>query len=181
MSLTLDCVTLPAHVQRACNNFRKGGLSAVAFIKEGTSIASYTSLANWEAAIAAGNVCIIKQVKAMMPAPAPVKGDSVTGCGPSTIVDGHDYVLNIKDYNVDDSNDELIAKLNLGRYIVAYYFCEEKEIRVTQVFASVTAAGPEVPESNREKQKYNITAEWFNVAGGYDTLYSASTLLTLFE
>lgn len=172
MSTVVDCADLPDHIQQSCNQYRKGGISAIAIINEGTAIADYESASDWQTAIAADEVAIIKKIKGTWPTASPVEGENPVPCGADTILDGMDETLTWKDFNVNGANDTFYAKLNLKKARIAIFFCQENEIRVvesTVTFAALFTA----PESAREKQMYTVTAKWFNEAGEYNSLFAA--------
>lgn len=173
MSTVVDCAELPDHVQQTCNQYRKGGMSAIAVLNEDAAIADYTSATDWQDAIDAGDVKIIKKIKATWPAASPVEGENPVPCGADTILDGMDESLTWKDFNVNGANDIFYAELNLKQNArIAIFFCQENEIRVVEsavTFAALFTA----PETSREKQMYSATAKWFNTAGEYNSLFAA--------
>lgn len=175
MSALTDCAELPDHVTAGCNEFRKGGISAFAIMKQGHGITDFTSAAQWNAAIAAGDVNIIKNVKGIVPEATPVEGENPVPCGAETILDLLDQSATWKDFNVNSFNDSFYQSLNLasGRSI-AFYYCEEEEIRVVDTGNVTFKALPATsPESNREKQFYPVSASWTNKPDEFPVLYNA--------
>jgi len=173
MSSVVDCAALPDHVQQSCNNYRKGGISAIAIINEDASIPAYTSASDWTTAINAGDVVIIKKIKATWPAASPVEGENPVPCGADTIFDGTDETLTWKDFNVNGSNDIFYAQLNQKQNArLAVFFCQEDEIRVVESAVNFSALY-NAPESSKEKQSYTVTAKWFNEVGEYNSLFAA--------
>ena len=62
------CFTdLPPHEQVLCNAYLKGGIDSLGLIEIDAAIASYSSEANWNTAIAAGNARVIKGIKCEFP------------------------------------------------------------------------------------------------------------------
>ena len=58
------CFTdLPPHEQVLCNAYLKGGIDSIGLIEIDAAIASYSSEANWNTAIAAGKARVIKGIK----------------------------------------------------------------------------------------------------------------------
>ena len=53
---------LTPHELIACGNWKKGSINALAIIEDATLLVDYESAADWNAAIAAGDVKIIKQI-----------------------------------------------------------------------------------------------------------------------
>jgi hypothetical protein len=173
---------LPEHQYNACL-YRKGGITGFAPLFPNHGITDFSDKTQWEAAIANAKTRIVKKIKAEMPEPAAVEGENVVACGSDTIVDGYDYIIEIQDYNVNDSNDAFYAKLNtiVRTGGLAVYFCEEDEIRVTERNVTFNARLV-VPMNNKEKQHYLITAKWSqSVQEAFPALYDAPEEIFDFE
>lgn len=176
MSILADCANVPDHIELGCNEFRKGGISALAILKCDHSITDFTSASQWQDAIDAGEVKIIKQIKATIGEASPVNGENPVPCGSETILDLLDQTITWKDFNVHSLNDDFYQQLNLAKRSVAWFYCEEDEIRVVDT-CNVTFAAlpPSSPESNREKQFYNVTGAWTSSPDEFPVLYTAPT------
>lgn len=175
MSALTDCAVLPDHIENGCNDFRKGGISAVAVLKTDHGITDFTNAAQWQSAIDAGNVKLIKNIKATIGEASPVEGENPVPCGSENILDLLDQTATWKDFNVNALNDSFYGQLNLaaGRSF-AYYYCNEEEIRVVDSGnVTFTALPATSPESNREKQFYPVTAKWTSKPEEFPVLYSA--------
>lgn len=150
---------LPDHQYNECN-YPKGGISGVGILLSGHGITDFSLASEWQAAINNRLAKIIKKIKADLPEPSPVEGENVVACGNETILDGFDYEFNIKDFNVNANNDLFYSDLNKVKSGgIAFYMCEEDQIRTVErqvTFVSRLV----IPESNKEKQHYLITAKW---------------------
>jgi hypothetical protein len=159
MSTNCTAEELDDHEANACY-YPKGGISAIAILKSGHGITDFANATQTNAAIAAGNYKIISPIKAELPAPSPVEGENVTACGSETIVDGFDYTIPYKDFNVNAVNDEMYRQANLSQFSgVVMYMCEEEQIRVVESGVNIVA-GLLIPASNKEKQHYPVTIKW---------------------
>lgn len=155
------CFTnLSDHERVQCGNYKNGGIDAVAIIDSDANISNYSSAAAWQAAINAENVKIVKGIKAELPEPSAVEGENPIGCGSETVLDGFDYSLTMRDYNVSAVNDEFWATANGQQYWIAFRLCNEDEIVVVELPVTVKATQAIVPTSNKEKQHYVVRLEW---------------------
>lgn len=174
MSTICTIEDLDPHEVLGCG-YRKGGISAVGILKSGHGITDFESASQTQAAIDAGDLVIFKGVKGIFPAASPIEGENPTACGSDTILDGFDYTFTWKDFNVSNSNDLVYAQLNRSAFTgFVIYYCQEEELRVVEKSVTFVALSPESPESNKEKQLYNITAKWSaSVNDDFPTLYDA--------
>jgi hypothetical protein len=159
--MAFDYCNLPLqdHELIACGNWKKGSINAFAIIEDSTLIGVLGDPADWNAAIAAGDVKIVKQVKGEMPEPSVIEGSNPVGGGRENITDGYSYTLEIQDYNVSTNNDTFYESLNNRVTQLAFYLPKSNE--VMYVVDEVTFnARPVVPMSSTEKQHYLITASW---------------------
>lgn len=147
------------HVRTQCAAYKRGGIDAVAII-DNANITDYTSAAQWQAAIDAETVKIIKGIKAEIPVGSAVTGDNPVGCGNDTVLDGVDYTVSIMDYNVSADNDLFWASVNGRQFYIAVRLCNEAEILVVELPVTIQAIQANVPFSNKEKQKYEVTFAW---------------------
>jgi hypothetical protein len=155
---------LSDHESLNCN-YPKGGISAIAVIKAAAVGIDWTDTVALDAAILAGDIKIVKPIKAELPEPSLVEGENVTACGAETILDGFDYTLPYKDFNVDTfasgtANDTFYLKLNNSSFSgIAMYMCDTNELRIVDKGVNFSASLV-IPSSNKEKQYYNVVAKW---------------------
>lgn len=159
MSHICSAEELDDHESNACY-YPKGGISALAVLKTGHGITDFSNSNQTQTAIDAGNYKIQAPIKAELPASAPIEGENVTACGAQTIVDGFDYTITYKDFNVNAENDEHYRQLNISTFSgIVMYLCEEDAIRVVDRAVNFVSQLI-IPVSNREKQYYQVTIKW---------------------
>lgn len=143
-----------------CSNWLHGGIDGIIIFKTDAYIADYTVLANWTALINSGDATRIKNVKGELPSPSVTESENPIGCGTDNVVDGADYDLSIKDYNVNAENDESYASVNGGTFYIAVHLCNEDQLLIIE--SNVTAVTPQanVPTSKKEKQFYDTHYKW---------------------
>lgn len=160
------CATLPEHQQVACNDYAVGGISAAALVEcDQTVITDFSNATQWQAAIAAGLVKVIKGIKAQIPAASPVLVDNTVGCGAAQIIIGMDNTATWTDANVLGANDDLYAKVNLRQSYLVLFMCEQDEIRVSNATVDFQALPVQVPDNSRATQMYSVTASFFSKVG----------------
>jgi hypothetical protein len=159
MSTNCTAEELDDHEANDCY-YPKGGISAAAILKEGNGIINFADATQTQAAITAGKYKVIKPIKAELPAPSAVEGENPSACGAETIVDGFDYEVTWKDFNVNASNDEMYRQANLSQFSgIVLYMCEEEQIRVVERGVNIVASLI-IPASNKEKQYYQVSVKW---------------------
>lgn len=156
-----NCTDLPAHEQIVCGAWKKGGISAVAYIDCTHTVTDWTNATQWQTNIDAGLIVIATPVKASIPEGAAVEGENPNGCGSATIVDTYDRTAEIKDFNVTSGNIDFYNSLNdRSMYMALYHGCDGEE-EITVVESPVTFNARNVtPENNREKRVFMVTAKW---------------------
>jgi len=147
------------HLGEDCDS-KKGGNDAAAIILDDTAITDFTDSAQWTAAIAAGTVKLIENIRGEYPEPSEIKGENIRGCGPTEVLDGFDHQFIIQDASVNGSNDNFYANLNLIIFCFVWWNCEENEIRIVDNDCRAVSKPATSPASNKEKQMYNILVEW---------------------
>ena len=154
---------------------KKGGILAIGVLKTGHGITDFEDAAEYTAAISAGTLKIIKNIKGIWPAAAAVEGENPIACGSETVTDGFDYTVTWKDFKINGTNDLFYAQLNRSAFSgLIVYYCQTNEVRVIEKSVNFLAMPAESPESNKEKQLYNITAKWSaSVEEDFPTLYAA--------
>ncbi len=174
MSLATDCEVLPAHVVQLCNDYRKGGISALALISPNAAIYDFTSPNDWNTAITAGDVVIIKNIKASFPKAKALEGENVVSCGSEKMLDGFDGTVSWKDFNVNVDNDSFYGVLGQKQnWHLALYNCTSNEIRVIDQPCTFIPLWAIVPEGQKDKQVYDVSAHWFAPNGWWPGLYAA--------
>jgi hypothetical protein len=173
MSQICSFEDLDDHEKNDCY-YPKGGIGALGILKTGHEITDFSSQAQLQAAIDAGTLKIIKNIKAELPEPSPVEGENPLACGAETIVDGFDYTVEATDFNVNNVNDEFYRKLNLSQFAgLILYLCEEEQLRVVETGVNFNSRLV-IPRSNKEKQNYLVTAKWSqSVADEFPVLHEA--------
>jgi hypothetical protein len=173
MSIQCSFEELDAHEANNCQ-YPKGGISAIGILKTGHGITDFANATQVNAAIADGKLKLITNIKAELPEPSPVEGENPIACGSDTIVDGFDYTLEVKDFNVNSGNDEFYRQLNLSQFPgLIIYMCSEDEIRVIESGVNFVSRLV-IPLSNKEKQSYLVTAKWSqSVQDPLPVLYTA--------
>ena len=167
---------LPEFVQVQCNDYKVGGGSAIAFLEtDQTSITDFTSASEWNAAIAAGEATVVKDIKIDFPAGSPATQENPVGCGPENIIVGFDFTLTYTDANVSADNDAAYAAINGRTLHVVFYECETEEIRVIERDCIITALPATLPASNKQFQQYTVSIEWSSPADWYPVRYTAPT------
>jgi hypothetical protein len=176
MSYECQFEDLDEHEAQSCG-YLKGGILAIGVLKSGHNITDFEDETQWQDAITAGTARIIKGIKGTFPAASPVEGENPIACGSETVTDGFDYIVTWKDFNVSSNNDLFYGQLNRSAFSgLAIYYCQDEKIRVVEKSVNFLALNPESPESNKEKQMYNITAKWSAaVEDEFPTLYDAPT------
>jgi len=173
MSQICSFEDLDDHEKNDCY-YQKGGIGALGILKTGHDITDFANGTQLQAAIDAGTLKIIKNIKAELPEPSPVEGENPLACGAETIVDGFDYTLETTDFNVNAVNDEFYRKLNLSQFAgLIFYMCEEEMLRVVETGVNFNSRLV-IPKSNKEKQNYLVTAKWSqSVADSFPVLHEA--------
>lgn len=154
--------------------YPKGGIGAIGILKTGHGIINFANEIQVQAAITAGNLKILKGIKAELPEPSAIEGENPIACGSETIVDGFDYTVEATDFNVNPVNDEFYRKTNLSQFAgLILWLCSEEQIRVIDQGVNFNSRLV-IPRSNKEKQSYLITAKWSqSVNEPFPVLYEA--------
>jgi hypothetical protein len=173
MSQSCEFEDLDDHEQNDCY-YPKGGIGALGILKTDHGITDFANAVQVQAAITAGTLKLITNIKADLPEPSAVEGENPLACGSETIVDGFDYTVEVTDFNVNNINDEFYRKLNLSQFTgLVLYMCEEEQVRVIEQGVNFIARLI-IPRSNKEKQHYLITAKWSQaVAEDFPVLHEA--------
>lgn len=164
---------LPEYEANLCY-YPKGGISKVFPLKADNGISDFSNDTQVQASIDAGTMVIVGGLKGNLPEPSVVEGENPIACGSETIVDGYDYTFEWRDFNVNAGNDEFYRKLNQSQFSgFGMYLCEQNALRVIEKQVSFNSRLV-IPESNKEKQYYLVTAKWSqDVADPFPVLYDA--------
>lgn len=150
---------LTDHEKNDCY-YPKGGISAFGILRTGHGITDFSNASQVQAAITAGTLKLVLNIKGELPEPSPVEGENPLACGSETIVDGYDYTFEVSDFNVNATNDEFYRLANLSQFKgIVFYMCEEQQVRVVETGVNFISRLV-IPRSNKEKQSYLITAKW---------------------
>ncbi len=173
MSTYCTAEELSDHEKNDCY-YPKGGISDVGILKTGSGITDYSNATQYETAITAGTLKLITGIKAELPEPSVVEGENPLACGSETIVDGNDYTLEVKDFNVNATNDEFYRLANISQFPgLIFNMCSEDQVRVVEAKIS-TNARLVIPISNKENQHYLVTFKWSqSVQEAFPVLYDA--------
>lgn len=154
-----QCTDLPNHEQVICGEYLKGGISSIGILECDHSITDFTSAVQATTAINNNQLTIIEPVVGEVPAPSPVEGTNPSGCGSATILDSFDRTATWNDYNVSDSNVNFYNALNRRKAYLVLYHCNDDNITVVDQSVSFSAMRI-VPNNQREKQYFQVTAKW---------------------
>jgi hypothetical protein len=162
---------LPVYSENVCEVNRLTGISAVGIIDNDYTFIDYTDAAEWAAAIAAGDVQIIKEIKANYP-----EAEEVTITNPRRgtpdILTKFNHTLSVMDANVDGSNDSFYEQLNIiGKFKLAWFYYEEDEIRVVEQPCRCIAKPAKADEN--DVQQYMVTFGWQSAPDEFPVLYTA--------
>lgn len=163
---------LPDYAENPCGFNRLTGISDIAILNKEHTITDFTNATQWQDAIDDGFVKIIRNVKVEYPEASEVTIDNPRAKGAESILVKFNQLLNLEDPNVCGENDDFHRNLNNIEFFMAWYYFEEKEIRVVE--EAVTAIiKPPVSPFDGDVQKYMGTLNWRSAPDEYPTLYSA--------
>ncbi len=149
--------SIPLYAENYCEINKNAAIGAMAVIKrKQTTITDYTDTAQWEAAIANGDARIVNGIKVDIPDGSPRPVDNPRTCGSPTIQVGVDYTATITDANVNAENDEFWKGVNGKTFDVAFFYCDEDEIRLITK-GNISARLPQSVGNADELQYYNVT------------------------
>lgn len=158
------CAALTDQELISCNNWKKGGINAWAFIDCSFSFTDITAAAEWNSGINAGSIFIFKKVAAEIPLESPDFVPSPVGCE-EDIRAGATFNATIYDSNVTPANALNYPALNERQGYVVFFNCEE-ELIYYQFTNTVRfdVKGPMIPRSNKEFQMFQIDLAWRNAS-----------------
>lgn len=152
------------HIVQAECEYALGGIPAAAILDCDHGISDFSNGSQWTAAISAGKVKVIKNIKAEVPDASAVDGESATACGPENEVYTFDRTAEITDYNVNASNVEFYDKLNTRTFLAAFYLCDTDELLVVEQKCNASARLI-IPRTKDERQHFLATIRWRSLKG----------------
>lgn len=161
--LNYNCTSLGDHEKISCNNWKKGGSSAIAIIESDYTVTDWTSASDWNTDITGGKITLVESIKAMMPESSVVEGENPIGAGPDNILDSLDQTITYKDFNVTADNIDFYNALNERRFYVAFYHDVDSEVTVNVSYPCVAQARLVTPESKKEKRHFLVTITWTGI------------------
>lgn len=123
-------VTLVAFEEEACDERKFGGSYSLGVLKPGHAITDFTSVAQYNTAIAAGNLVIAKNLRWEMPRAEAVTVPSFNGAATQEDTSGYNYTVNVFDHNSNNDNDTAWAVVNNGCYELLLYNDVTKQLYV---------------------------------------------------
>lgn len=169
------CSDIGDHELVTCNQYPKGGISAIALLELDHTIADWSNATQWTTNRDNGKAHIIggQGFKAEYPDASPVEGENPSACGAATILDALDHVVNAEDYNVKAANDTFWENANGQIFNAALFHCVDETISVIEQQVTVVALPPNAPKSNREKRRYMIKLTWTSKPSEFPVQYTA--------
>jgi len=175
MSFLVDCAPLPAHIEQACNAYKKGGFPSFAVVdKDSPIVGDWSNSSLWLSQIALGKISVANRVKMNIPDPSPQKIDNPVACGSQQILDGFDWKVEGVDGNVSTLNDSYYTTLNKKDAYLVLWNKEESEILVIDKPVTFTCF-KFAPPSNLEIQMYKIEGEFSSDKDWFYTNYTQPT------
>jgi hypothetical protein len=164
--LEYGCSALPDHELVLCGDYKRGGISAIGILEEdafgsgGTfaTDADFGVAAKYTAALAAGDLKIIKNVRGTVPDASPVDVDNPVGCGPQSLLAGFDFTATWMDANTTDGTIAFYSALNKRVTGLILYLCGSNEVMFITQPVNYVCLPVNVPASNKELQMFNCTA-----------------------
>ena len=175
MSFITDCASLPAHIEKLCNAFKKGGFPSFAIVnKNSPLVGDWANSTIWLSEIGLGNIQVANRVKMSIPDPTPSKIDNPVANGAQQITDGLDWKLEGSDANVSALNHDFYTSLNsIDAYVVLWNQDESEIIVIDKPVTFI--AFPMYPASNREFQMYKIEGEFGSGVDWFPSAYTQPT------
>lgn len=168
-----NCSALGTHDFIDCQAFPKGGILSFGVLDPDHQITDFTDQADNNQAIADGELVVVQNVKGVFEPATPIEGENPVACGNETILDGLDNVLTIKDFNVRESNNTFYEGLNGRQTYLTWFECENDIVVVVERLVTWIVIPAQVPESNKEKQFYQVQAKWSTPPEVFPTRFTA--------
>jgi len=171
-------VALGEHERVQCADYPKGGAPVIALMEQDHSITDLTDNAEWEAAIAAGEVVLLKSVKGLYEAATPNTQTNPVGDGPDDIPVSFSHSITWTDANVTDVNDASYAGYNGRSLYLAIYNPNTGKISYFDQAAVILTPPSTLPATKNEYQQYSGTASFTSDIDWYAVKYTAPAVFT---
>lgn len=174
--MSLYCDTpLGDYTEDICQN-NEGRIIAVALLRVDHGITDLTSLAQWNAAILAGSVEIIRNVSGEMPKSAPITGDGFGRQQTRNISRDH-----TSSYQHPDviGNENFYNNLNYNNSYSYYPYTASGHIWSTGDAIASFDAAPIIEKGLNSSIIFDVAVSWSDK--DIPVAYDATTLATLFE
>lgn len=170
------CSDIGDHELVTCGDYKKGGISAIAFLERDHTITDFTNASSWTTNINSGKAHIIggQGFKAEYPDPSPVETENPSACGATNILDGFDHQLNFMDANVKSQNDTFWENVNMQIGYLVFFHCQDDLISVVDDIDCTWIVTPaNAPYSNKERRRYQGKVTWFSKPNVFPVLTTA--------
>lgn len=155
------CTALSDQDLVLCNEYKKGGISAWAWINCGFTFTDITSQAEWTSGIAAGDIKVFKNVSAEIPYESPDFIESPVACQEDYRA-GATHTAVITDANVTPTNALNYPKLNTAKGYPVFFSCEDNILYYQLDKLARFDSKLQVPKSNKELAMFQIDVAWRN-------------------
>lgn len=155
-----NCDELEDHLLNDCEVNEQGGSDQIIILDCGHTVTDPSDATQINANIASGKAKLIQNIKAGIPAAAPVEVDALIACRPPVTVN-YDWTMNLIDGNVNANNVGFYNQLNGGRAIggVIVYACSAN--KVLFVDEAIKSSGSLVfPDTDSEFIRFESTLKW---------------------
>jgi hypothetical protein len=172
-----NCADLPDHELLACAESVTPGISGWAWLACDHAITDFTSEAQWNTAITAGNAKIIgdgaeDNLISAEYTSSVVEVDNPSAKGPKTRFVKLEHSFTFTDANVSATNDTFYESLNKTAGLLVWYNFEEDQIRVVTETVNFQVL-PADSVKGEDFEKYMGTAKWVSDPDEFPDLYSA--------
>lgn len=156
-----NCAELPDHARVSCQDYETGGIDAFAVVEcDQASITDWTDAAEWNTAIAAGEVKVIKGIRGQVPESEAREITNPVGGSSDNFTVNYNRTFTWVDNNVSGGNNSFYNELNRRRTFLVYHLAESDTIRVLEEVPADFQVREMVPESTGELTGYMGTAKW---------------------
>lgn len=173
--INYSCADIGTHERVPCGNYKKGGISVLAFLERDHTITDFTNPSQWTTNINSGKVHLIgyQGFKAEYPDASPVETENPSACGAANILDAFDHTLNFMDANVVATNDAFWENVNVQLGGLAWYNCVDGTLSVVDKDCTWIVTPANSPYSNKERRRYQGKVTWTSEPNEFPDLYSA--------
>ncbi len=148
-----------------CNETRAGGIRELLLLSCDHGITDPSSAAEINAAIAANNAVLFKQVMVGMDAPSPITGEVLISCNTESVVN-YDRQITIVDGNVNDTEIAAWNTMNASQGkvlggVILWDGCGNDTEKVFWIDKPLQIEGGlTIPNNNDANQKFELTGKW---------------------